>query len=133
LEYNIYKSMKKETKQWLKISSEDRDIAVEMWQTKRSVYSVMFWQQAVEKILKAYIVEFIDVLPKKTHDIDTLLKQAKLDIKELPFSNVKELSLAFTRTRYEDLSRQHYTKRNIVEPLVVMAEKLYIWIENQLK
>jgi len=41
--------MKKETKQWLKISSEDRDIAVEMWQTKRSVYSVMFWQQAVEK------------------------------------------------------------------------------------
>ena len=125
--------MKKETKQWLKISSEDKEIAIEMWQTKRSVYAVMFWQQAVEKILKAYIVEFIDVLPKKTHDIDTLLKQAKLDINELPFGNVKELSLAFTRTRYEDLSRQHYTKRNIVEPLVIMAEKLYLWIEKQLK
>ncbi|MEK7110215.1 MAG: hypothetical protein AAB876_03260, partial [Patescibacteria group bacterium] len=68
-----------------------------------------------------------------THDIDRLFKQAKLNIKELHINNVKELSLAFTRTRYEDLSRQHYTKRNIVEPLIVMAEKLYIWIEKQLK
>lgn len=125
--------MKKETKQWLKISSEDKEIAVEMWQTKRNVYAVMFWQQAVEKILKAYIVEFRDILPKKTHDIDTLIKQARLDIKELSLNNVKELSLAFTRTRYEDLSRQHYTKRKTVEPLVIMAEIIYLWIEKQLK
>ena len=48
------------------------------------------------KIIKAYIVESIDVLPKKTHDLDVLLKQAKLDITELPLTNVKELSLAFT-------------------------------------
>ncbi len=125
--------MKKETKQWHKISSEDKEIAIEMWKTKRNVYAVMFWQQSVEKILKAYIVEFINTLPKKTHDIDTLLKQAKLDIKKLSYANVKELSLAFTRTRYEDLSRQHYTRRNVVEPLVIMAEKIYIWIEKQLK
>lgn len=125
--------MKKETKLWLHIAADDRELAVEMWETKRNVYAIMFWQQAVEKILKAYIVEIIDVLPKKTHDIDTLLKQAKLDISELSYVNVKELSLAFTRTRYEDLSRQHYSKRNVVEPLITMAEKLYLWIEKQLQ
>ncbi len=125
--------MKKETKEWSQIAKDDREIAIEMWKTKRNVYAVMFWQQAVEKIIKAYIVESIDVLPKKTHDLDVLLKQAKLDITELPFANVKELSLAFTRTRYEDLSRKHYMKRGVVEPLVIMAEKLYLWIENQLK
>lgn len=124
--------MKKETKEWIKISLEDKDIAIEMWETKRNVYAVMFWQQAVEKILKAYIVEFQDQLPKKTHDLDTLLKQAKLDVKVLTMENVKELSLAFTRTRYEDLSRQHYTKRKVVEPLVILARKLYLWIEKKL-
>lgn len=78
-------------------------------------------------------MEVIDILPKKTHDIDTLLKQAKLDISEINYINVKELSLAFTRTRYEDLSRQHYSKRNVVEPLITIAEKLYLWIEKQLQ
>lgn len=125
--------MKKETKEWLQIAKDDREVAIEMWKTKRNVYAVMFWQQAVEKIIKAYIVESVDVLPKKTHDLDVLLKQAKLNIAELPFTNVKELSLAFTRTRYEDLSRKHYMKRSVVEPLVMMAEKLYLWIEKQLK
>jgi len=125
--------MKIETKQWMQIAKEDKGIAVEMWNSKRNVYAIMFWQQAVEKIIKAYIVEKIDVLPKKSHDIEMLLKQAKLDISELEFSNIKELSLAFTRTRYEDLSRKHYTKRTVVKPLVVMAHKIYVWIEKQLK
>ena len=124
--------MKIETKQWLRIAEDDKGIAIEMWKSKRNVYAVMFWQQAVEKMLKAYITEKVDILPKKTHDIDTLLKQAKLDISELKYINVKELSLAFTRTRYEDLSRQYYAKRSVVEPLATMAEKLYLWIEKQL-
>lgn len=125
--------MKKEAREWSQIAKDDRGIAIEMWKTKRNIYAVMFWQQAVEKIIKAYIVESVDILPKKTHDLEILLKQAKLDITELPFTNVKELSLAFTRTRYEDLSRKHYMKRSVVEPLVMMAEGLYLWIEKQLK
>jgi HEPN domain-containing protein len=125
--------MKVETKQWLRIARDDKELAIELWKAKKNVYAIMFWQQAVEKILKAYITEKIDILPKKTHDIDTLLKQAQLTITEPLKINVKELSLAFTRTRYEDLSRQHYAKRTVVEPLVVMAGNLYLWIEKQLK
>ena len=50
------------------------------WKTKRYVYAIMFWQQAVEKIIKAYITEEMNILPRKTHDVDHLLQQAKLDI-----------------------------------------------------
>jgi HEPN domain-containing protein len=124
--------MKKEATQWLTIAKEDRDLAEEMRKTKRYVYAIMFWQQAVEKILKAYIVEKIDTYPKKTHDLGTLLKQARLKKEELTVEDIKELSLAFTRTRYEDLSRKHYMKRSVVEPLIVKAERLYIWVQNQL-
>lgn len=73
-------------------------------------------------------------MPKKTHDIDELLKQAKLHVsEELSYKDMKELTLAFTRTRYEDLSRQYYSKKSVVEPLVIQAETLYVWIEKQLR
>lgn len=124
--------MEKETKQWLKIALEDKNLAVEMWNSKRYVYAVMFWQQAVEKIIKAYIIEQKNIFPIKTHDIDQLLKQAKIDYKQHGLGKMQELSLAFTRTRYEDLSRQHYTKKTVVEPLIVKANALYLWIEKQL-
>jgi len=127
------RNMKKETKQWLKISSEDKEVAVEMWKTKRYVYAIMFWQQAVEKIIKAYIIEMINILPRKTHDIDTLLQQAKLNINELEIKDTKELTRAFMRTRYEDLSRKYYSNKKKVKLLIKQAQIIYLWIEKQLK
>ena len=60
--------MKKETKEWLNIAEEDKEVAEMTWKTKRYVYAIMFWQQAVEKIIKAYTTEVVNILPKKTHD-----------------------------------------------------------------
>src|SRR3989344_6220629 len=125
--------MKNETKEWLKISQEDKEVAEMTWETKRYVYSIMFWQQSVEKILKAYIIEACNILPKKTHDIDQLLKQAQLDSSELGHKSSKELTRAFMRTRYEDLSRQYYSDRKKVEPLITQAQDLYQWIHKKLK
>lgn len=125
--------MKKETKNWLSIAKEDKEVAEMTWKTKRYVYAIMFWQQAVEKILKAYIVEVNNTLPKKTHDIDQLLQQAKLDTDQLGIQNTKEITRAFMRTRYEDLSRQYYSDKNKVEPLIRQAQIIYLWIDKLLK
>jgi len=95
------------------------------WETKRYVHSIMFWQKSVEKILKACIIEVQSILPKKTHDIDLLLKQARLDSSEIGVVNAKEITRAFMRTRYEDLSRQYYSDRKKVEPLVTQAQNIY--------
>lgn len=124
--------MKKETSKWLAIAKEDKEMAEITWKSKRYIYALMFWQQTVEKTIKAYIIEKIGVLPKRTHEIDELLKQAKLNISELKYKHVKELSLAFIRTRYDDLSRQYYAKKSIVEPLIIQAQKIFIWIEKKL-
>ena len=124
--------MKKETNKWLSIAREDREMAEDTLKSKRYVYALMFWQQAVEKIIKCFIIENASVMPKKTHDIDELLKQAKLDIGEIKYKQVKELSLAFIRTRYDDLSRQYYAKKTVVMPLINQAQKIFIWIEKKL-
>ena len=81
----------KETKEWLNIAKEDKEIAEMTWKTKRYVYAIMFWQQAVEKIIKAYIVEERNILPRKIHDLDQLLQQAKLNIKELDIKKYKRV------------------------------------------
>jgi len=125
--------MKKETKEWLNISKEDKEVAEMTWKTKRYIYAIMFWQQAVEKIIKAYIVEVINVLPRKTHDIDQLLEQAKLNIIEIKIKDTKEITKAFMRTRYEDLSRKYYSDKKKVEPLIKQAQRIYLWIEKLLK
>ncbi|KKP60152.1 MAG: hypothetical protein UR56_C0029G0011 [Candidatus Roizmanbacteria bacterium GW2011_GWC2_34_23] len=124
--------MKKETKEWLNIAEEDKEVAEMTWKTKRYVYAIMFWQQAVEKIIKAYTTEVVNILPKKTHDIDQLLQQAKLNINELDIKDTKELTRAFMRTRYEDLSRKYYSDKKKVEPLVKQAQEIYLWIEKLL-
>lgn len=124
--------MKKETRNWIKIAGEDKDIAKMTWRTKRYVYSIMFWQQAVEKIIKAYIVEFMNQVPKKSHDIDQLLKQGEIKIDELKLKDAKEITRAFIRTRYEDLSRKYYSKKEKVEPLIKKAQTIYLWIEKKL-
>ena len=124
--------MKKETKEWLGIAKEDREVAEMTWKSKRYVYAIMFWQQAVEKIVKAYIVEVTSTLPRKSHDIDQLLKQAKLSLSELKIKETKELTRAFMRTRYEDLSRKYYSDKKKVEPLIKQAQIIYLWIEKLL-
>jgi len=124
--------VKKETKEWLNIAEEDKEVAEMTWKTKRYVYAIMFWQQAVEKIIKAYTTEVVNILPKKTHDIDQLLQQAKLNINELDIKDTKELTRAFMRTRYEDLSRKYYSDKKKVEPLVKQAQEIYLWIEKLL-
>ncbi|EKD94299.1 MAG: hypothetical protein ACD_26C00133G0002 [uncultured bacterium] len=72
-------------------------------------------------------------MPKKTHDIDQLLQQAKLNIGELKIKDTKELTKAFMRTRYEDLSRKYYSDKAKVEPLIKQAQIIYLWIEKLLK
>jgi len=125
--------MKKETKEWLNIAKEDKEVAEMTWKTKRYVYAIMFWQQAVEKVIKAYIIEMVNILPRKTHDIDQLLQQAKLNINELNIKDTKEITRAFMRTRYEDLRRQYYSDKKKVEPLIKQAQIIYLWIEKLLK
>lgn len=50
--------MKKETKVWFDIAEEDFKDMIIMKKARRYRGAVFFGQQAVEKIIKAYIVEY---------------------------------------------------------------------------
>ncbi len=125
--------MRSETKLWLMLAEDDYKNAILLWENRRYGATVFFCQQAVEKLLKAYIVERKKKLPLKTHRIEILIKEAGLDIEEIKSPDVTELSKAYIRVRYPDLSRQYYRRRERVEPLVSIAKDVYLWIKRKFK
>ncbi len=125
--------MRSETKYWLDLASDDYKNSLLLWENHRYGATVFFCQQAVEKILKAYIIEYRREAPVKTHKIEALLKLATLDIQEIDNPDVTELSKAYIRVRYPDLNKQYYRRRETVEPLVVMARKVYLWVKTKFK
>ncbi len=125
--------MKLETKVWYKLADDDYKNALLLWKNRRYGATVFFCQQAVEKILKAYIVERKNKVPTKTHRIEGLINDAGLDLKEIDEPDVTELSKAYIRVRYPDLSKQYYVRKDRVEPLINTTREVYKWIKNKLK
>ncbi len=123
--------MKEETKLWFDLANEDHESAILLWENRRYGLSVFLSQQALEKMLKAYIVEYKNTVPSKTHRIEYLLKEAELDLKEIGSPDVIELSKAYIRVRYPDLNKQRYRTKERAQPLVDMAKKVFIWIKNK--
>ena len=77
--------------------------------------AVLFAKQSVEKILKAYIIEYKNQIPRETHRIERLLKDAELEIKKLNIKDIEELSKSYTWVRYSDMSQRFYTKEDITQ------------------
>lgn len=125
--------MRQETKLWFNLAKDDWENALLLWENHRYGATVFFCQQAIEKILKAYIVEYKKKIPQKTHRIEILLQDAGLDVTAVGNPDVSELSKAYIRVRYPDLSKQYYQKREGVEPLFDIAKKVYLWVKNKFK
>ena len=104
--------MKEETKKWLKVAEEDFEMMNLAWKNHKYAHTILFAQQSVEKIIKAYIVEHSKRPPRKIHAIEELVKDAKINLIEIGNPNVRKLSLGFTRVRYPDLSKKHYESKN---------------------
>ena len=123
--------MKKETKIWYEQAEDDYKNGKLLTKSKSYRGAVLFAQQSVEKILKAYIIEYKNELPRKTHRIEVLIKDAKLNSEELNIRNVEELSKAYTWVRYPDLSQKFYKQKDITNMLLVIADELYLWVKEK--
>jgi HEPN domain-containing protein len=125
--------MKQEADIWLKLAEEDyQDMGI-MMERNRYRGAVLFAQQAVEKILKAYIAECTTDAPKKIHRLERLIKDTDLNLSELGNPPIHELSIAYEWARYADLSRSHFRSKKDVEKLLVMAKQLFVWVRTKFK
>ncbi len=128
--------MNEDTKAWLAQAESDFKDAGLLWDNHRHGAAILFYQQAVEKILKAYIVEKKRKAPRKTHRIEVLLGEAEINDKEIALTtetSIEELSKSYIRVRYPDLNKQYYQKRENAKPVMTLGKELYLWVKNKLK
>lgn len=129
--------MKKKTKTWLELATNDLLLARELLDRKGKVYyAAHFCHQAIEKLIKAIISERTNEIPLPTHNFKILLDQAKLrnipeDKKRLIFS----LTPHYTGTKYpEDINKlyKQYT-RDFVRRLYKETQGVFKWLKAYLK
>lgn len=77
------------------------------------------------------MIEYYDRIPTKTHRIERLMEEAKLTLDFEPVVDIAELSKAYIRVRYPDLNKSYFSKREKVEPLFLVAKKVFLWVKNK--
>lgn len=94
------------TKKWLKYAKGDLEGAEILLRSTKSQYGyqlcVLHCHQAIEKILKAIIVEKGET-PIKTHNLVFLLQKTKLEIPEDFRNYIEELNPHYQPARYPDI------------------------------
>ena len=125
--------MKDETTNWLLQAKEHFEDAEYMYSGHRYSMCVYCYHQALEKVLKASIVETVDKLPPKIHNLDQLARETKLKFSGNDFEDLAEITRHFWRVRYPDFQKYMYTNKEIVEPTVIISRKIYQWVLQQLK
>lgn len=120
--------MKDETKTWLEQAKEHYNDMNYLFDGSRYSMSVYCAHQALEKLLKAAIVEFSSAPPSKIHNLDALARQSKLELPESWYEDLSEITRHFWRVRYPDFQAYVYTSKNKVQPTIDKTKEIYLWI-----
>lgn len=124
--------MKEETKNWLQIAKEHYDNALFLYEGSRYSLAVYCCHQALEAILKAAIVEFVNIVPPKNHNLDALARATQLDFPSSWLEELAEITRHYWRVRYPDFRRYVYKDKEKVKPTVDKTKEVYTWILSKL-
>ena len=124
--------MKPESKIWLDQAKEHFDDMEYLYNGSRYSMAVYCAHQALEKILKAAIVELTNTVPPKMHKLDELAKLSTLTIPQPWYENLAEITRHFWRVRYPDFQTYTYTSKTKIKPTIDKTKEVYSWIFKQL-
>ena len=125
--------MKEETQPWLLQAEEHYQDVLYLYEGSRYSLAVYSCHQALEKILKAAIVEFTGKLPSKSHNLDALAREAALTLPEEWYTDLAEITRHFWHVRFPDFQKYVYTTKEKAEPTVSKTRELYLWIKEKFK
>lgn len=125
--------MRKEIENWWLQAKEDFDSSKINFNAKKYYVSVFLCQQAVEKGLKAFILNKEKIMSFEGHSLIYLGKTAK--VPESFFPGLKKLSPHYLLTRYPDISEdvpyEIYDKTQ-AEEFLKFTEEVLTWIKKHL-
>ena len=119
--------MRKEVQNWLDQATDDFDGAEFNFHGGKYSIAAFLWQQAVEKALKALLIEKTARFPR-IHDLTKLarLLEAPKDI----VTRCSRINPAYTASRYPDIPKQ-YSEEDC-EKLLADSKVVLKWIKERL-
>jgi HEPN domain-containing protein len=103
--------MKPETKNWIGMAKEDYDSSLYLFKGAHHPQAVYYLCQAIEKVLKAAQMEYLDQYPKKIHNLRSLGEQSGLSLSAEQINILENLTTHYNRVRYRDIGDVSYTRK----------------------
>lgn len=127
--------MSEDVKRWLEIAKYDLVTAEAMYASGRYLYVLFCCQQAIEKLLKARIVEKTREFPPRTHDLMKLSQSVALSLTEEQDGFLRRLTKYYIGTRYpEEISLlAQETTGSIANQYLQKTKEFTQWLEAQSK
>ena len=120
--------MKEEVKRWINKAEDDLRKAVDNFKIKNYDLTSFLCQQAVEKALKAILIEKTGKFPK-IHDLIKLGKLINID--EVLLKECEILNPVYIKTRYPDINNEKYTAKESKKDIEI-AKKVLEWIKKNI-
>ena len=127
--------MKEITKIWFEKAEQDLLVVEKIINTPKVCdLAVFHLQQALEKALKGYIQEKLDIEPPKTHNLNGLLEMSKLKPDEKNIKLLEDLNYLYLETRYPTSKQEivDYFALTNMDEIYNSVKELVIWIKNKL-
>ena len=121
---------------WLDLAAEDLIIADTMLKNKHYLYVGFMCHQIIEKSLKAVVMQEINEIPPKIHQLVKLAQKARVHVKmtEDQRELLRELNPLNIEARYPEYKSQIAQKltEEYCAKLIKETEELLCWIKKQL-
>jgi HEPN domain-containing protein len=123
----------KQVKEWFIQSDYDIETADAMLKTGRYVYCVFMCHLSLEKALKGLIVEKLDKVPSKIHNLIFLADELNLELKEEQLKFVYKLNALSITTRYPEELKKLLKIFNAesTEQILNSTKEIQQWIKKQ--
>ncbi|KUO94099.1 MAG: DNA-binding protein [Vulcanisaeta sp. CIS_19] len=129
--------MREEAEHWFKEALNELELAKRLLELDYLNYTCFHSHQAVEKALKALIIQRLRVIPPKTHNLIELaerLREGGLPTNEV-MDDLKDLNPHYLVSRYPDAANgvpSEVYSRRAAENCVIMATRVIEWIRRLL-
>jgi HEPN domain-containing protein len=116
--------------EWANRAADDLDAARLLLDGGRHTHALFCCQQAIEKALKAIIIERTGKLPPKIHALPRLAELAKVTLPQAQLRLIAELSIDYMRTRYPEEEKElaDETSREEVETIFEASKEMVQWL-----
>jgi len=120
---------------WTESSAYDVETGKSLLEAKKFPYALFFAHLAIEKLLKAIVVERTGEHAPYTHSLILLAHKAQISISEKMYERLAEFMEFHIEARYPDEKKSFYDKctEEFTQQKFAELEEVYSWLMKELR